>query len=53
VVLVSAVLASLASGVLVAYGICVAMFGAFRIHAAQVELESKARIAEPAQIVEG
>ena len=53
VVLVSAVLASLASGVLVAYGICVAMFGAFRIHAAQVTTQSKARVTEPAQIVEG
>ena len=53
VVLVCAVLASLASGVLVAYGLCVAMFGIFRIHAAQVTSQSKARVAEPAQIVEG
>jgi hypothetical protein len=30
------VLASLAAGVLVAYGLCVAMFGIFRIHARQV-----------------
>lgn len=36
VVLISAVLASLAAGVLVAYGICVAMFSAFRMHARQV-----------------
>jgi len=40
VVLVCAVLASLASGVLVAYGLC-------------VTTQSKARVAEPAQIVEG
>ena len=36
VVLISAVLASLASGVLIAYGICIAMFNVFRIHARQV-----------------
>src|SRR6185312_3072014 len=36
IVLISAVLASLASGVLVAYGICIAMFGVFRMHARQV-----------------
>jgi hypothetical protein len=53
VVLVCAVLASLASGVLVAYGLCVAMFAAFRIHAAQVTTQSKTRVTEPAQIVEG
>jgi hypothetical protein len=53
VVLVCAVLASLASGVLVAYGLCVTMFGIFRMHAAQVTTQSKARVAEPAQIVEG
>lgn len=34
--LVCAVLASLAVGVLVAYGICVAMFRIFRMHARQV-----------------
>jgi hypothetical protein len=45
VVLISAVLASLASGVLVAYGICVAMFKAFRIHARQVAaLRSAAKL---------
>ena len=32
IVLVSAVLASLAVGVLVAYGVCIAMFGAFQMH---------------------
>ena len=43
IVLISAVLASLASGVLVAYGICMAMFGVFRIHARQVAAGSSAR----------
>lgn len=36
IVLVSAVLASLAAGVLLAYGLCVAMFLIFRMHARQV-----------------
>ena len=53
VVLVCAVLASLASGVLLAYGICLAMFGVFRMHAAQVTTQSKTPIAEHAQIAEG
>ena len=34
--LVCAVLASLAVGVLVAYGICRVMFGIFRIHVRQI-----------------
>lgn len=45
VVLISAVLASLASGVLIAYGICVGMFRVFRIHARQVAaLRSAAKL---------
>ncbi len=36
VVLLCAVLASLAGGVLLAYGICNAMFHVFRIHSIQV-----------------
>gem|GEM_PF-1178995 len=36
VVLVCAVLASLSAGVLLAYGICVAMFNLFRMHSIQV-----------------
>jgi hypothetical protein len=36
IVLVAAILASLAMGVLVAYGVCLAMFELFRIHAQQV-----------------
>jgi hypothetical protein len=33
--LVCAVLAALAAGVLVAYGVCLGMFGLFRMHAKQ------------------
>ena len=36
IMLVCAVLASLAVGVLVAYGVCIAMFGIFQMHARQV-----------------
>jgi len=36
VVLICAVLASLAGGVALAYGVCVAMFTAFRIHSQSV-----------------
>lgn len=43
IVLISAVLASLATGVLVAYGICMTMFRLFRIHARQVAAERQAR----------
>ncbi len=41
--MISAVLASLAAGVLLAYGICVTMFRLFRIHAQQVAAERQAR----------
>ncbi|WP_260703870.1 hypothetical protein [Edaphobacter flagellatus] len=54
IVLVSAVLSSLAVGVLGAYGICVSMFRIFRIHAKQVAAERQARAAMAAtQVVEG
>jgi hypothetical protein len=52
IVLISAVLASLAVGVLVAYGICIAMFGIFRIHARQVAAERSAE-SVVARVVEG
>lgn len=54
VVLVSAVLASLAAGVLVAYGICVAMFKVFRIHAKQVAALRTAQklVPAPAPVIE-
>ncbi len=38
-----AVLASLAGGVLLAYGICNAMFNIFRIHSIQAALQRAAR----------
>jgi hypothetical protein len=44
--MVGAVLASLALGVLVAYGICMAMFGAFRVHA---ELAARERVQSPSR----
>ncbi len=43
VVLLCAVLASLAGGVLLAYGICDAMFYVFRIHSIQVAQQRAAR----------
>ncbi|MDE1176082.1 MAG: hypothetical protein PW789_05685 [Edaphobacter sp.] len=45
IVLVSAVLASLAAGVLSAYALCATMFRIFRIHATQVAAERNARAA--------
>jgi hypothetical protein len=49
--LICAVLASLGVGVLVAYGVCIAMFEVFRIHARQVAAEKMAgRVGAPAQI---
>jgi hypothetical protein len=54
IVLISAVLASLAVGVLIAYGVCMAMFGIFRIHARQVAAEKRARnMVAPTPVVEG
>ena len=41
IVLICSVLASLAVGVLVAYGVCLAMFAMFRSHARQVRQESQ------------
>jgi hypothetical protein len=53
VMLVCAVLASLTAGVLVAYGVCLGMFGVFRMHARQVAVKSPVRVASGAKIVEG
>jgi hypothetical protein len=52
IVLICAVLASLAIGVLAAYGVCIAMFNIFRIHARQVAVKS-ARGVAPARVVQG
>jgi uncharacterized protein (DUF2062 family) len=43
IVLVCAVLASLAVGVLVAYGVCIAMFRAFQMHVKQVAADNRSR----------
>lgn len=50
--LVCAVLASLAAGVLAAYGVCVAMFGFFRLHARQVTAPSDVQVGA-AGVLEG
>jgi hypothetical protein len=44
IMMISAVLLAMASGVLFAYGLCVAMFGVFRIHARQVAGSSAQRV---------
>jgi hypothetical protein len=52
IMLVCAVLASLAVGVLVAYGVCIAMFRAFEMHVRQVAAgNSSRRVVAPAQVV--
>ena len=54
IVLVCAVLASLGVGVLVAYGVCMAMFATFRMHVRQVEASNGARrVVAPAQVAKG
>lgn len=53
VMLVCAVLASLTAGVLVAYGVCVGMFGVFRMHARQVAVgKAEVRVGK-ASVVQG
>jgi uncharacterized membrane protein SpoIIM required for sporulation len=52
IVLVCAVLAAMAAGVLIAYGVCHAMFALFRIHARQVGRSSADVVSAP-QVVEG
>ena len=53
IVLMAAILASLAVGVLVAYGVCLAMFGVFRIHVRQVAAGSARQIRSSAQVAQG
>jgi hypothetical protein len=53
IVLICAVLASLAVGVLVAYWVCIAMFEAFRMHVRQVAQSSARRVVASTQAVEG
>jgi hypothetical protein len=52
IVLICAVLASLAVGVLVAYGVCIAMFEVFRMHARQVAGNVSRRVGASAQVIE-
>jgi hypothetical protein len=52
IVLVCAVLASLAVGVLVAYGVCMAMFVAFQMHVRQVAAGNDSRrVVAPAHVI--
>lgn len=54
IVLISAVLASLAVGVLLGYGVCLAMFSIFRIHVQKVAAVRVARRGvAAAQVVQG
>jgi hypothetical protein len=53
IVLICAVLASMAAGVLIAYGVCLGMFRVFQMHAAQVEVKAERVVGGAAQIVEG
>ena len=51
IMLVCAVLASLAVGVLMAYGVCIAMFRVFQMHVRQVAAENRSRrVATAAQV---
>jgi len=50
IVLVCAVLGALAAGVLAAYGVCLGMFAAFRIHAKQAATRTGAQVRSTASI---
>ena len=51
IMLVCAVLASLAVGVLMAYGVCIAMFRIFHMHARQVAGNMARRVAATVQVL--
>ena len=53
IVLICAVLASLAVGVLVAYGVCMGMFKIFRIHARQLAVRSGRGVVASTRVVQG
>ena len=53
VTLVCAVLASMAFGVLLAYGVCQAVFALFRMHALHSPAPSPVRVSSRATVVEG
>ena len=50
ILLISAVMASLAAGVLMAHAVCVSMFKLFHMHAAQVAARSVKAVASPARL---
>jgi hypothetical protein len=50
ILLISAVMASLAVGVLVAHAVCVSMFKLFHMHATQVAARSAKPVATPARL---
>jgi uncharacterized protein (DUF2062 family) len=52
VMLVCAVLAALAAGVLVAYGVCLGVCGVFRLRVRQVKASAPTRVAS-VEVVEG
>jgi hypothetical protein len=51
IMLACAVLASLGLGVLVAYGVCIAMFGIVQMHVRQVAGNVARRVSASAQVV--
>jgi uncharacterized protein (UPF0333 family) len=51
IVLICAVFASLASGVVLAYGICMSMFAAFSVHSQNVALSAARNAARQTAIV--
>jgi hypothetical protein len=53
IMLVCAVLASLAAGILVAYGVCLAFFSFFRMHTLQVAVKPELPVGQAAGVVEG
>ena len=54
IMLMCAVLASLALGVLIAYGVCISMFNLFRMYARQVAAgNSLRRTVESAEVAKG
>jgi uncharacterized protein (DUF2062 family) len=53
IVLVCGVFASLAGGVLIAYGVCLGMFRIFRMRAAKAELQPAGQPVGAVQVVEG
>ena len=54
IMLMCAVLASLALGVLIAYGVCISMFNLFQMHARQVAAgNSLRRRVESAEVAKG